>query len=273
MKEKKKKSKIWIFFIIIIVLLVILFGGYMVYDKVINNQSNKKEENTTTEKKKEQEMKEDLNVDSKEVQDLIDGIKVSDISTDLTGYYYLQDRITRDTLDNQIKLIVGLQKSYNQDESITAISKTQMTTNIQSVFGKDMTYQDENIDAACYGTAANYNSQKQTYELVGGCGGVFIPYYHSKVVSATRTEDSIIIDEKAIYADFNTDSWDGESEVPMELYTPDQKTRIIETTDAAYSGHEDEFIDQYQDQLPTYRYTFKLEDGNYYFDSVEKVME
>lgn len=273
MEEKKKKSKIWIFLAIIVVLFVILFGGYMVYEKVINKESEAKEENTTTEDKEEDENEEILNVDSEEVQNLIEGIKVSDISTDLTGYYYLHDNITKDTLDNQIKLIVGLQKSYRQDESITAISKTQMTTNIQSVFGKDMTYQDENIDAACYGTAANYNSQNQTYELVGGCGGMFIPYYRSKVVSAIRTEDSIIIDEKAIYADFNTDSWDGESEVPMELYTPDQKTRITDTTDATYSGHEDEFIDQYQDQLPTYRYTFKLEDGNYYFDSVEKVME
>ena len=48
-------------------------------------------------------------------------------------------------------------------------------------------------------------------------------------------------------------------------------TDINQTTKIASNLTVDEVLKKYEDKLSQYKYTFKLEDGNYYFYSVERV--
>ena len=48
-------------------------------------------------------------------------------------------------------------------------------------------------------------------------------------------------------------------------------TDINQTTKIATNLTVDEVLEKYEDKLSQYKYTFKLDDGNYYFYSVERV--
>lgn len=274
MYENKKSNKGLVFALIFVILIALCLGGYIVYDKVIASDSDQKEvDNTKTEEQK--ETNKELDVTSSEVTDLMDKISISDMSMDLVGYFYSSDKITVDTMDNNIKLVIGLQTSYKKNEALTELTKEQMATNIKSVFGKNTTYTDKDVTGgACYGSSAKYNSSSNTYTLDGGCGGTGPERaYYEKVTKAIKTSNTIEVYQQAIYTvpDENGDMNDFDN-ISVTIYTPDKKTKIATSTVGEVDNKKEALIDTYKDTLPTYKFTFNKEDNNYVFYSVEKVV-
>lgn len=263
--ENKGKNKGLIGLVIVLIILVLSLGGYIVYDKVIEKENNKKENKNITEKK--EEKKEELSITSEEVTGLMKKISITDIDTSLTGWYYQKDKITVDDMDNQIKLIIGLQDNYDVEEEFQenrTISKEDIRNSIKKILGDDIKYQDENINSSCYGTAANYNEKTKQYELTGGCGGVLIPLYKEKISKAYQTDKTIEIYQKAIYVEFESVDEEG---IKENIYKTDRKTEIKK----GILSEEDMDYSKYFDLSDEFKFTFTKQGNNYYFSSVEKV--
>lgn len=269
MEEKKKSSKEKTVVIVILILIILGLAGYIVYDKDLLGLKEKaaseeqKEDNSETQ----EEQGTALSVTDTTVTDLMNQMNIS-TTTDtkkMDGYFYRKGNCTSSEVDNYIKLYLGMKyiekHEYNGNlENGTKIERETMSNAIKSIFGPTATYTDASATDACPG--ATYDNASQTYTVVSGCGGTLIPYYEKEVVKAVQYSDRIEIEEKALYA--VPEMSDETSEVQLKLYTADQET-LLDTL----SSEEKDILTKYQDKLSTYKYTFKEEDGKYYFDSVE----
>lgn len=272
-------------FLIIVLIIGIVGGtGYAVYYQVdqFNKEHNSEiaKENTTTNSESE-EKKEELDVNSEEVTSLMKKVNiVNDVfaaGPKFQGYFYLKDKYTKNEIDNKIKLLIGLnsmnlknrfERANDYEMGKAKLTASEVKEAIQSVFGKDISYQDVSYEQGddvmfCATGLPTFNSQDNSYVIKeDGCGGVLFPIYQTKLIRATKYKDRIEIEEKALYV---TSSPEDENNVTSNIYKP-RKTELI-----AEKVTDDSQDNQFFDKTDTYKYTFQLKDGNYYFESVELV--
>lgn len=209
-----------------------------------------------------------LDPQSAEVMALLESVKLDDfVDSKIPGYFYIKGQVDQKTMDNDYKLALGLKKELAANADLVSMTKEDMTENLRSIFGQDVTYTDESFELSVI-HAATYDPKTATYTYEKPyIGAIFPPFYASKIISATRDEETIIIDEKALYAVHTDEGWDGDGAPPLDIYTPDQKTKLAGPIPFD-SFDESDFIAEHDEELATYRYTFKQGDVDYYFESL-----
>ena len=85
-------------------------------------------------------------------------------------------------------------------------------------------------------------------------------------MSAAKYDDRIEIKEKAIYVVPNLQDMNN---MTSNIYKANKLELISENTNVD-NGSEEEY-EKYFEKTDTYKYIFKLENENYYFESVEKI--
>lgn len=269
-------------FLLVLLMIIIVAGtGCAIYYQV--DRFNKKTEvdTKTSEEQKEEkteEKAEKLDVNSEQVTSLMKKVDVVNdfysTGEQMQGYFYIKDKYTKNEIDDTIKLLIGLnsidlknrfERTNEYELGTVKLTALEVRNSIENVFGKDITYNDvkEKITMPfCAVGAVTFNSEDNSYLITEpGCGGTLNPYYSTKIISATKYENRIEIEEKAIYITANTEN---ENNITTNIYKANKTDLIAENiTTSDY--------DQYFDKTDSYKYTFKLEDENYYFESVEKI--
>lgn len=290
MEENNKKSKTSLIVIILLVIVIIGLIGYIAYDKELIFNSNKdihEKTNTNNQDK-----------DSKTENDIIElsiteADKIFDSNTGYLKKEHLYPNTSfniKDITDIEMFSILfavtdvnyciydneGLQKSITIEE----INKT-LDTYIPN--HKKITIEDLKINGAPVTlTMADYqyndNYGIKFYNdkiyLVGSCGSegnIFENVEAAKTIKATKVDDTITIYQKVAFGKANSDTVPEGFFVRYDYYNNYNMTgQIIESLDIT----EEEFgtLDEYNinyDKYNTYKYTFKIQNNIYQFESVE----
>jgi hypothetical protein len=270
MLEKGRKMKN--FLIIVLMVVIVIVTGCGVYYQI--DRFNKKDE-TKEVKPKTEEKVEELDVDSEEVTKIMRNMNlVNDISKILAGdyevgYFYLKDSYKETEIDNAIKLIIALNNTdlsqlSTENDEIT-LNADEVKTTIKKIFGPNFTYTDVERLEGC--NLITFDSQNNNYNIKKlKCNKNDTSTYKTKIMHAKKYNDRIEIEEKAIY--INSQLLDDGNTV-YNIYKQNKKDMIAEGVKLNIDSKEE--YEKYFENTDTYKYIFKIEDGNYYFESVEKI--
>lgn len=259
---EKKNNKGIAVTLVIAIFIILGLGGYIVYDKVLSTEKESKQEENKKEEVNEEKKYEEIATDNELIKKLMCRVNLTSLTSgDFAGYFYSKDRIINTDIDNDIKMFLAF---HNIGKRIgDTISQTQMKDSIKNIFGLDDNYKDvkEGVGGCPWG---KFDENTKSYKVMEctGLGGSLIPYYETTIVKALKYEDKIEIFEKVIYIRYT----DNDEKVSKNIYAADKKTIIDENIDGDNYN-----INNYLNELDSYKYTFNLEDGKYYFYSVEKV--
>lgn len=261
------------FLIVLCMVLVIGGTGYSIYYQVENhNKENETTNNENTDNKKDNEVGENVDINSDIVTTLMNKFAVLNdpfVAGSYSGYLYKKDNYTVNDIDNNVKLMLATEQIYLKDSSFKSgnfpiiKTKVEMQNEMQNIFGNSVIYADSNITLNCKGVGL-YDENNQTYTFTEpeGCGGTLTPHIESKAVSATKYSDKLEIVEKMAYIDYT----EGTNGLIANVHKNVNDTSIIGTL-----SDNDDIFTLYGDKLDSYKYSFKYENGNYYFESIEKI--
>lgn len=268
-------------FLLILLIIIIIGGtGCAVYYQIDSFNKKNEEAKSNNQQEEKQEKVKELDVNSEQVTNLMKNLNVVNdyLSTgeQLQGYLYLKDQYDKNEIVDNIKLLIGLnsldlknrfQKGNTDELGTVTLTSEEVRSTIKNIFGPTVIYNDvTKMDACAVGSIA-FNTQSNSYFIIEpSCGGVLNPFYKTKVISAKKYSDRIELEEKAIFIKPNGED---SNNITYNIYKPNKTDVIAEIVNLA-NDSEDEYS-QYFDKTNTYKYTFKLENNNYYFESVEKI--
>lgn len=237
-------------FIIVIGIISLVVGGYfsLGIDDKINNMVDNKYKNIT---------EEELPKELMQKIEFTYGSKYYDV------YYGKKQKASK--LPNAAKLsLAGSQYRRKNNESYQ-MTKEEMKEELINIFGSEVEYKDEDFNAGvCFAESMKMEDEK--YIFTGGCNGLNkTKTFYTKIIKAIEKKDSIEITEKVAYV------------LPKEIDMQNNKSslNIYSEKNGKFLGtvemNEEFDIDKYLDNLNTYKFKFKKEGNNYYFDSVKEV--
>ncbi len=279
--EKPKKKKGVIIGFILLILIILGLVGYILYDKGIIKLDAKKEKVETNEevKKEKEETPEELSIDDKLVTENMK--KIGGFSEN----YYDKEKTTIEDLDNNVLLSAGIYL-YAQDSIVPSINyddenleieaikgtinKEKLGKNIKSIFGSKIKYNDTLTEKQYVkidkGIIMEVNSN-YSYKLRGMDNewGDLVSNIYTKNEKALQYSDRIEIYQKSLILSQTR----GEDFVYVYKATDQGLKSSIGKESAAIKW--EDIANKYYNKADTYKFIFKLEDGNYIFSSVELV--
>lgn len=248
----------------ILIMLVIGMGSYIIYDKVLKN-NNYNEENKE-EQKEQQDIPEDLDVNSELVQQLYS--YTDTFCRNNRKFFYENNKLLMNDLKNEYKLYLAMSNMIRDnnldldDDNPTNYPLKKFEDSMNKVFGSNVSYIKEKT---LLFPDLEFNNDDVVIYSSAGCG--VGAWYERKLVLAKKYSDRIEIDEKNIYVVAGA-GIDGGPGIFKE-YTENIENPFVKEV---YSENNESYVDKYEKDLPTYRYTYNIDDqGNYYLYSVEKI--
>lgn len=288
MEVKNNTNKLLIVIIILLSLLVIGLGGYFVYTNIDNPNENN--EQTETENKEENKNKdentkvESISIYSQTVQDAMKKIEpitcesdnvafcyYEEVKGEYYGLLYRNNKLLAKDLSTKIKLDLAARnierEQYTPIENscIKSVSENIFIQKYHDIFGKSSTYQW--VDNSEQPYPFIYSHKKDNRVYTKSCGGDSMGPGHLIITELSYAEK--MDDELYIYELMAVIS-SKENEEKAKVYNDLDEKNLI-TSDLFSVVNSQELFGKYANKLSEYKYTFKLEDGNYYFYSVEKV--
>lgn len=287
MEDKKKKGKGSIITIIILIITIICLIGYILVDKDIIKLGNK-EENKTVEKSNVQKEK-DIELDDS---------RFYAIYKQLESYTYDKNRSDghKSFSDQELGLIaIGISDLKESDftntgevtewgDSYYTFSGSKLINYLQKYFGSKVTLNKNSLVGQTITLAnvnfngsgmqiENYDSNTDTFKVrfggVGGTSGPSAKLETRKIVSAKLTQDTITVEEKAIYTDITADN--AYANINYKIYSNPSKINKIDekTFNVDNIANESILVDSYLDKATTITHIFKLDEetNNWYFSS------
>jgi hypothetical protein len=303
--EPKKKSKLPIILLIIVLLAAV---GFAVWFFVLggngNKSNNDKKDEPQKEEKKEDKKDEKTSVDvsSTEVTTAMKNFNYLKInSDDLTknGKY----NVTSLTLNQRIETL-GLIASdknhsliaYCGNDITSEITIDEMNNILKTII--DYQFTKEELDGAAKDTTITTLNNSTAGKMIEGNGEFTIYvmngkyYLHSnncdgsginqvnykKTVSAEKDNENLYVYEKRAFYTIDDNPINAGEEIPkynVKYYKDYDKTELVETLVGNLVPSVNSYVEQKTeltwDSYSTYKYTFKIKDNNYYFDSFELV--
>ncbi len=249
----------------------------------LNGKTEEEKKNDVVEEK---ETYESLSIDDATVTDLYKKINhvSNDYSFNFIGAFYQTDNMSVDKMDNKLKLFLALNNATTTTDELEQtlfVSESSLKTAMTDLFG-NINYENESLSATggCGFGYAQYDANNKNYSIGVACGGTGFPYYKTKLIQARKYSNKIEIYEKHIAV---KPTWVKENNLDVEK---DLIYKYFKLSNDNCNGYEcligtnlisenvtdlNTNLDQYMNQADTYKYTFQLENGHYYFYSVEKV--
>lgn len=263
--NKKKKSTIIknkkvILLIIAFIILAIIVGVLVIKN---NEEHNEPNETPSTESN-------DL-ATTPDYYSIINYLKLNGLPDEYFGYLYQNEKISQTEIDNQVKIYMAIRKVLTEAKTTDytkkiEIKESEVTSALKQLFGQNVTFKHESLTGnTCSYTKFEYDEDKKLYiqnpEDLDDCN-----YSNDTILSKITEEktlaDSIEIYEKVAYV---VNSYNFETKQAIyNIYTDMTKQTKIASANE-YS------IDNYLEQLNTYKYTFEKDNNNYYLKSVELV--
>lgn len=271
--------------LLILLIISVIVGTYLILNKDNKNNSDnnvqdnsEKQDNNTNSDEPLELTVEDLSL----ANSLIDNFNILKSHFGIInsfGKIYKNGVTLSSDIDNDLILNLGLYKyvrnndpfenlSYVGNDSVV-ISAENINESIISIFGNNIHYENADIVPSCMIQASGkYDSSSDTYIFTKskGCGGALVPSLQSKIVDVKKYNDYLEITEKIYYIMYDVvDSnrymliYDNPTDKNLIVRLPEQDSSVI--------------FDTYLDKLDSYKYTFKKENANYYFEKLEKLSE
>ena len=267
-------------------------------DETTPIDEQEQEDGTKEDKPKEDEPKEDepkedepkegteVQMSSEEISAIMErfnGIKISH------ERLFEKDKFNINNINTNEMLATALSKMYIYNacskQGRNTISLSDINESLSKYVKKDLTFNDiKNIDSVTMGLPYDIaysfkaKSEKEIDVIDSVCGGTFggDDYIYGKTVKVEKSGEYAYIYEKIAFARYGNLSEGTNGEMKVNYYKDYKKTgNIIETLNSK------EFLDNKGDPLEnstpnwdlynSYKYTFKLIDGSYYFQSFELV--
>lgn len=245
--EPKKKSSIGVIILVIILMIGCLVGGYFLNESGI--LSGKKD--TTKEDKKEPVVTNYEVTDSK-VAKLIDNLTSGGFDCQVLKTYVNDHKVTVDDISSDRAFRIAEKEIFNSlEESYTL---DEISNIVKKYLGKDYKFnpKDNMGKGECY--SYYYDStNKEFKKQETACGGTCGPMTSYKLVKAVDTDGELVLNAKVIFVTYDSEN-DG-------YYSDYNMTNRI-------GSYEDD-LDSLFTKGSDYKFTFKLEDGNYVFVSSE----
>lgn len=269
--EEKKSSGV----VVVIALLCLLIGGAGGYFVCANymNKSDTTSKNASTDKSttingnKTNDNVTVYSIADPKVANLIDNLTYStvDYSCDQnTIWYYAKDKAVKAS-DIDSNRAFDMVKEYNDLNNDGKVTLDEIERAIQNILGKDYKFDSTKDIVVCSHVGYDSKTKSLLPPVYDTCGGacdpqVALPSY--KLVKAVETNGILEINVKVVFEDGN------------KIYSDYAKKNVI----ATYNSETDEYLDSNKKTMKLddvlnkgsdYKFTFKLEDGNYIFVSAE----
>ncbi len=288
MNEETKKNWIIALLTIIIVLLITLIILVIFQSKKANDNTNTNQNYNSGETKKTPDepkktpvpvtKEEELALSDPTVQKLVNKITPLKNYPSFTYYnpeypskyfalLYKEDTLYSKDIPAKVKSLLTVRNTnYKNEEAISGceykVKEETLQKSYQELFGQNTTY-----ELAEYNEWMPLLRKEKTEWIVGACGGdTQGPGYniYSKMIRSTKKDDEIYLYEAITLAD-ETDM-DNQTNT-FDFYSDINHSNLIANTT------KEQIFESYLTSLPKYKYTFKLENNNYYFYKIEKVAE
>lgn len=249
------KRRAIIFFLIFSIVGLMIYGIFS-----YNNFTNKSDE-----KNKILESYEQLSLDDKLIQELflLTGSSGQNLfeNSKYENFYYTAEKREMKKVSNEFKLLLSYytldQTKFTNEDGKIVILESDLKEQYFRIFGDD-DYEPMDINYSCP-ALIEYNTEKNRYEYDSYCGGMKASGYNYKLIEARQYPDRIEIYEKIAFylIDANTET--------VSYWKNSDYSDVI----TELSTIEDFYIENYLDRLHTYKYTFRKNENNYYFEKVE----
>lgn len=271
LKSDIKKYKGLMLLLIALILIAVLSQALKVYSEYFEETQDTKISTIHSET---------MAIDDKTVQELYKEVSMFKYvnAGNFMGYFYEMPGATVNSIPDEVKIYMGLslenpKKHVNGD--FLSILKTTVRKNVEKIFGRDIKYQDKSLgsDNLCYLSLATFNNKKNRYEVQNydKCNSSYESFYGAKLIDAQRYSNRIELTEKVYYGEYEEEN----NQMLLNIYKQadkEIKNNLIVTLDID-KKEEDTIIQDYKDMLNSYKYTFYLEKGNYYLNSVERIIQ
>lgn len=257
--EEKKNNSVWKILLIIVLMIGCFTSGYFINDILKTDKKNEKEEIKDNQKEEKEPIVTNYEITDAKVANLIDNLLRGGFNygacQSLEVFVNNNKVETKDISNLAVYHIVEMNEFYEKKNSFTL---DEMNNAIKKYFGKDYVFNPNNVDyngQSC--PHYNYDNSSKTFnKQEAACGGTCGPTTSYKLEKAVDTDGILELSIKVVFTS-TTEGKDG-------YYSDYQKTNQIGT------------FEDNQDNLyihgSNYKFTFKLEDGNYVYVSSEPVV-
>ncbi len=262
-QTKRLNKNVLIIIISVVVILLIALGVLIFNNKDKDNKPKDNNKGNNTE-----------NLENAKMPDyysILSYLKLTNLPEKYLGYFYQKDNYSVSTIDNKVKIYMGIRKvigdngdKYNNPTNKIELKKEDVEKALISIFGPDIDYKHESLDGnSCSFSSFKYDKTKNLYiQEPGECPEMGTDTMLTEISNIKQEDKTVEIYEKFAYVEL---SYNLESQkVSYDIYKEVAKTTKVATVDE-YS------LESCKDQLNTYKYTFKLNNKNYYLESVELV--
>ena len=302
--ESKKKGKGGVLIVLLILVLVIFAVWFFVLggNEMLGLKKTPKEPNQgQTEDPKPTEKKiEEVEITSSEVTKALNNFEMIDIS---------KEELTKDGLYN-ISSLSFKQKIETLGRTVSSNDSTKIAY-CANEFENDITLEKINeylgmvLGISVTKEELESNGSKDTFQtLENKVSGIHVPgnglyslwivdgkYYvrneicdgggiddilYKKVIKAEKDDSNLYVYEKRAFYDLGNRNEKGELvKVEVKYYKDFAKTQLVETLEGTEVPTINSYVEQKNeitwDSYSTYKYTFKIKNGNYYFEKYELV--
>ena len=258
-KTTKKKSPVGLIILVIILMCGCLVGGYFINESgVLSSKKETKEEEKEDKKDEKEPVVTNYAVTDAKVAKLIDKLMVGTLDLEFRCNTLEAYANNKKVEAKDISVLRAYRIAENDffNSGKQSISLEEFTATVQKYLGKDYVFNPEDKLGLGKCMTYYYDASSKTFNMQEtACGGTCGPTSSYKIVRAVDTDGVLELDTKVIFASLD-EGKDG-------YYSDYQKTNKIGT----FEDNRDSLYDKGSD----YKFTFKLEDGNYVFVSSEPV--
>lgn len=250
MKRILNNKKIYIYLILLLAIITIIC-------LVIINNKNHNTEN-------------DFNISNTKTNytNIISYLQLNTLPDEYYGYFYKKEEVTTDTIPNNIKIYMAIRKiiTANKLKNNIEIKASDVEDALVSIFGTNVKYNHQSITGNnnSYTTfkydKGIYKEDKTKCDDI--CNNPRTDSIISNIVKVDNTDNSTIVYEQVAFVSTGYDP--DTKKITYYIYKDIDKKELVSKEDS-YS------IDNCKDKLNTYKYTFKKDKDNYYFERVELV--
>lgn len=271
LRSDVKKYKFLMILLILLVLISVISQALKFYAEYMEENQNTKVSVLHAET---------LDLDDALVQELYQHVSMFKYvnAGNFMGYFYENPGATVDSISDEAKIYMGLSlvdtEEYLEGDTLV-IPKKEVKEKIETIFGEGVAYKDQSLgsDNLCYLSLATFNNKDNTYEVenYNHCNSTYEAYYGTDIIRAERYSNRIELTEKVYYGEYENDG----DKMLLNVYKqadPTTKNNLIVTLNAT-DLDEKTIVKDFSDMLYSYKYTFYLEDGEYYLNSVERISE
>ena len=273
--------------IAILLIITVLLGGTLYYQYTNQNKIYEK-----CKEEKKEKASEALDVTSKEVTELFNGVNdlaKNRLSDAYFGYLYKQDELKVEDMSDELVVANAVYKEYlgcgekcvrksinEQEIDNFVISGDKVKENVNNLFG-NIEYKNVNLKQFDCQGAFNYNQQENNYiNDFYGCGYglqdsknllTFITKAVKENSEGEKEEDFIDIYVKIAFEYIKVDEEKPEQESIRSIYTDyNMVNKIYEAKEMEYN--EETLLKNVREKLPTYKLHFEKENNTYHFKQI-----